>query len=329
VPAGTYNHELEDTMPDGLSSIDIGRKNAAAVLARRREARTRRANALAAHRSPLSMRVEVTSAAAPVAATSHQTAGFLAAAGDSWFDYPLHDVLTVLDDDYGYSIESAAHRGDPIETMAYQNGQLDKLARCIDKIKGNAAVPKAVLLSGGGNDIAGNEFGMLLNNALSQIGGWNDEIVDGVINQRIAAAYRTMLSAINTYCEQDLGEGVPILIHGYDYPVPDGRGFLGGWGPLPGPWLQPGFAEKVFSDLSTTTALMHNIMDRFHTMLVEIAQEPAFQSNVHVVDLRGTLSSDLTGGAYKATWANELHPTKDGFEAVAKKFAEVLAGLAS
>jgi hypothetical protein len=22
------------------------------------------------------------------------------------------------------------------------------------------------------------------------------------------------------------------VIHGYDYPVPDGRGFLGGWGPF-------------------------------------------------------------------------------------------------
>jgi hypothetical protein len=32
-----------------------------------------------------------------------RTAGFLDAAGDSWFDYPLHDVLKVLDDDHAKS----------------------------------------------------------------------------------------------------------------------------------------------------------------------------------------------------------------------------------
>jgi hypothetical protein len=36
------------------------------------------------------------------------------------------------------------------------------------------------------------------------------------------------------------------------------------------------------------------------------------------VDLRGTLSQ---GAGYKASWANELHPTKEGFRAVAAKIA--------
>ena len=254
-------------------------------------------------------------------AASLETAGFLVAAGDSWFDYPFYDVLKLLEDNYGYNVESAAQRGDPIESMAYQGGQLDKLARCIEKVKAHGAVPKAVLLSGGGNDIAGNEFGMLLNNATSPIRGWNAEVVDGVINQRILKAYQSMLSSIASLCQKDLGQVVPILVHGYDYPVPDGRGFWGGW-PFPGPWLQPGFREKLFADLAANIALMHDIIDRFNAMLAGLVADPAF-ANVHYVDLRNTLTVDPAN--YQDWWDNELHPTEQGVTAVTDKFSNALS----
>jgi len=173
-----------------------------------------------------------------------------------------------------------------------------------------------VLLSGGGDDIAGDEFGMLINNATSPIEGWNAEIVDGLINQRIATAYRVMLTAMNALCT------APILIHGYDYPVPDGRGFLGGWLFLPGPWLKPGFQQKLFEDLPANVTMMRTIIDMFNAMVSRLPQEFA---NVHYVDLRGTLSSDLAN--YTDWWANELHPTGTGFTAVAAKFAAVLSTL--
>jgi len=307
------------------AAIAVGRKIADEILARRTIARARRANVLATHPKRLELNVQVASTAGPLAVASLHTAGFLVAAGDSWFDYPLYDVLKLLEDNYGYNVESAAHRGDPIEAMAYQGGQLDKFARCLEKVLAHGATPKAVLLSGGGDDIAGKEFGMLLNNATSAIGGWNSEIVDGVINQRIVAAYKAMLGAINHLCEQSVGKSLPILVHGYDYPVPDGRGFLGGW-PFPGPWLEPGFREKLFTDLAKSVALMHDIIDGFNKMLAALVQDPAF-GNVHYVDLRNTLSTDLANDAYKDWWGNELHPTEKGFSAVTDKFAIELSKL--
>jgi hypothetical protein len=172
-------------------------QHAEEVLARRRESRASRASALAAHPRPLSIKTELTQvplAAAPGSApvsTTTQTAGYLLAVGDSWFDYPIHDILTRLDDNYGYNIESSAHRGDTIETMASRVGQLDTFARCMDKIVALGATPKAILISGGGDDIAGTEFGMLINNIdLLPIPGWNDQVVAGVVDTRIAAAYR-------------------------------------------------------------------------------------------------------------------------------------------
>jgi hypothetical protein len=313
-------------MADGPADpMAIGRELAEQVLARRKIARARRAEALAAHPAPTEMRVEMTTPAGLAPAVRRQTAGFLLAAGDSWFDYPLHDVLKLLEDHYGYNVESAAHSGDPVESMAYQGGQIDKFARCLEKVTDQGGVPKAVLLSGGGDDIAGNEFGMLLNSARSNISGWNDEVVDGVINRRIATALKTMFSSITVICQRQIGAAPPLLVHGYDYPVPDGRGFLGGW-PFPGPWLEPGFREKLFADLAAAAALMREIIDRFNTMLVALVSDPAL-SNVHYINLRGTLSSVLDGDAYQEWWANELHPTEKGFSAIADKFAAELGAL--
>ena len=38
---------------------------------------------------------------------------------------------------------------------------------------------------------------------------------------------------------------------------------------LPGPWLEPGFREKLFFDLPTTTAMMKIIIDQFNAIAVE------------------------------------------------------------
>jgi hypothetical protein len=253
-------------------------------------------------------------------ATSPKPHRHLVAAGDSWFDYPFFDIPKLLADDYGYIVESSAHAGDPIEAIAYHGGQLDKLARCFEKVKAQGVAPIAVLLSGGGDDIAGPEFGMLLNNSYSPCGGWNADILKALIHERIATAYVSMLSSIDNLSESSTGKALPIVIHGYDYPVPDGRGYLGGW-PFPGPWLQPGFRQKNFTVLADTMTLMRVAIDSFNEMLIGIVALPQF-AHVRYVDLRGVLSA---GADYSALWDNELHPTEQGFRAVTAKIAAVLA----
>ncbi len=116
---------------------------------------------------------------------------------------------------------------------------------------------------------------------------------------------------------------MPILIHGYAYPVPDGRGFLGGMGPLPGPWLQPGFYQKGFGRLEDCIRMMVQLIDRFNAMMKDVTSLPDFK-HVRYVDLRGELTN---GPTYKSDWANELHPSKSGFEKVTKRFADELAKL--
>ena len=327
-------------------AIELGRKNADRIIQNRSELRERRALALTNNPRVQSMRVHLASAqmadgainaedeaaAAPAeTVTTVKTSGFLVAVGDSWFDYPFHDVLKDLDDNYGYNVESTAHAGDPIEKMAYHLGQLDDLPRKLDKIKDLGAVPRAALLSGGGDDLAGPEFGMLLNNFYSPIGGWDREIVEGVLNDRINTAFVTMISGMDKLIQSRFHRSLPILIHGYDYPVPDGRGYLGVFGHyLFGPWLEPGFREKNFvdpsdpSNLSRRIQMMHDMIDWFNVMLQSLTARFSF---LHYIDVRNTLSTALPNDYYKNWWDNELHPTALGFAKVTDKFAAVLQAL--
>lgn len=257
-----------------------------------------------------------TSAGAP-------TAGVVVAEGDSWFDYPFNDVLKTLEDRHGFDIESVAHRGDTIEEMAYGKGQLEDFVRHFEKLLRRDIRPRAILVSGGGNDIAGKELAVLLNHLASPLPALSQGIIDAVIDERLRTAFITILSSVSTVCQEKLVKPIPILIHGYDYPVPDGRGFLGGWGRLPGPWLEPSFRQKGFENLVERVDIMATLIDRINSMLSEIAGMPAFQ-HVTYLDLRGTLSA---GADYKDWWANELHPTKRGFREIAGRFAEAISQL--
>jgi hypothetical protein len=246
--------------------------------------------------------------------------GVLVAEGDSWFDYPWADIVGLLEDQHGFDVESVAHKGDRVEAMAYSDGQLADFTRRIEKLLRRNVVPRAILLSGGGNDVAGEEFYMLLNHASSATPGLNATVVNGVIQERIKLAYISILSAVTQICQQRLNRTIPIVVHGYDYPVPDGRGFLGGWWFLPGPWLAPGFEVKGYRNLADRKKIAKDLIDRFNVMLAQVAAMPAFR-HVKYVDLRGSLSS---GANYKKWWDNELHPTIAGFELITKKFAAVI-----
>jgi lysophospholipase L1-like esterase len=205
--------------------------------------------------------------------------------------------------------------------MAYQDGQLIDFVRRIEKVRRRSGTIQAILISGGGNDVAGTQFEMLLNHAASPTAGLNLRMVEGLMEDRLKPAYLTILTAITKACEAAVGHRVPILVHGYDHPVPDGRGFLGGWGPLPGPWFGPGFNQKGFDDLAARVKMVRSLIDRFNAIVAAVAGKAPFQ-HVHYVDLRGTLT---TGPNYKRWWANELHPTEEGFERLAARFAAAIA----
>ena len=295
---------LERTL---AAAVKLGREQADWVLEARRRQRERAA-------SRRRGRARVAMAAG----------GVLVAEGDSWFDYPFFDVLRFLEDDFGYTVEHVAHYGHTVESMAYDGGQLEDFERLLERVIRRGDVPKAILLSGGGNDIAGDGFAMLLNHRSSPMRGLNAAVLQGVVETRILVAYTTIVTAVTRLCETLVGAPVPILLHSYAPPVPDGRGYLGGFGFLPGPWLEPGFRAKGYEDLAERVAIAEVLIDVFHDALARLAGAAGFE-HVQLVDLRPLLSNALD--RYRADWGNELHPTWSGFSRIAEAFADALAAL--
>jgi lysophospholipase L1-like esterase len=318
--------EEDSTM--GSPAADVGRTLAKRALTARRRA-LRQANAtIAATRSLYSVSAAKLQPVDAVVTrtrrllTTDESAGVLIAEGDSWFDYRGRDILRVLEDFYKFEIESDAHHGDRIEEMAYGEENLGRVIRMIERvIRRGGPLPRAILLSGGGNDLAGSSFEMLVNHINAPTSGVSKDILRGVIDVRIREAYDCLIAAISEVCRAMLGNPLPIIVHGYDYPVPDGRGYLGGWWILPGPWLKPGFSQKGYNSLPRRSAEMVAVIDQFNDMLASLTSE-AHNSHVHYVNLRRTLSR--APDAYQDSWENELHPSETGFRAVAAKIAAAI-----
>lgn len=258
----------------------------------------------------------------PALRSKAASAGLVIAEGDSWFDYPFFDTLERLEDAFGFEIESVAHKGDTVEGMAYDASQTQTLARLFEKVAGRGGQPRAILLSGGGNDIAGDELAIMLNHAASGLPAINPDVVHGVIDVRLKTALLTVISGVTALSKHYFERAVPVIVHGYARPVPDGRGYLGGGWILPGPWLKPGFTQKGYPDVRVNCGLIGELIDRFNAMLQTIPATPEL-GHVHYVDLRPVI--DCQPGSHKPLWNDELHPTKPGFELVAGALAKVIA----
>jgi len=247
----------------------------------------------------------------------------LVAQGDSWFDYPTSwDLIDWLSNYHGHDIDSIGVAGSTLNDIVYgpvpknwlgisQSDDTDRMAELINRI--DEKKPQAVLLSGGGNDVAGPEFFSFLNNALSKLENPNAKVLDGVLNETFVKAYEDLIETITAKAQQ-MGCNLPIFVHGYDYPWPDGRGFT--CFNLVGPWFDDTFNKKNFpyDDDEAKLKVRYNIlkvfMDGFNVMMAGLEQK--YPGVVHYVDLRGTLPD-------RDEWANELHPKKEGFGKLADK----------
>jgi lysophospholipase L1-like esterase len=251
-------------------------------------------------------------------------AGTLVAQGDSWFDYPFYNVLKYLKWKHDFKIESIAENGEWLETMAYDENKLKELALTVRELRDQGIKPRGILLSGGGNDISGLQLTVLLNHRNSNQAPIDETVLDDFFSVRLRRDMIALISVATQLSYDYFNEPIPIFIHGYAYPVPDGRGYLG-TSLLSGPWLKPSFNKKGY-DIETdeaelATEIMARLVDKYNQVLQEISDLPAM-AHVHYVDLRDLLSNSQ--GTYKDDWGNELHPTMSGFEKIADEFAAII-----
>jgi hypothetical protein len=238
----------------------------------------------------------------------------LLAHGDSWFDYPLNgndislsstDVIAQLGlmGAINPLIQNISHYGD----ATTEEMSVPKQQRLIQSLQdqanwSNGTGPDAILFSGGGNDIAGNQFCIFLDFVGPNTNGLNPSRFEGVLDM-VEASYNDLFAFRNKFAP-----GVPIFGHNYDFPIPNGVHPI-----CAGPWLKP---SLDFAGWTTAqgTAILHQALIDFKTMLAGLEAVP--ENLFTLVDTQGVLAP--------ADWANELHPHPDGFKKIASKFVDAL-----
>jgi len=242
----------------------------------------------------------------------------LVAEGDSWFDYPIKgDLLDALRKRHGYRIYQVSKAGARLEDMVYGvernwwGPERPQIFQTLDLI--NQHQPEVVLISGGGNDIAGTELPAFLNRKARGVPALREAMVDDLIFHVFQRAYTVFIKAVRNLAEQKNFK-VTIVGHDYDFPVPDGRGYsvtnlIPGFA-YTGPWLKPAFDQKGYS-IEEGREIVAIILRKFSQLQRTLAAEnPDFLTARFQGSLNPTSHQD---------WDNEMHPTWSGFVRLAAK----------
>ncbi len=227
--------------------------------------------------------------------------------GDSWFSFPLHrNVVDWLDEMANRRISLLRLEKSGDRALRIIGGkQKAKLAKYLGRYPVDA-----LLFSGGGNDVVGEDLLPLLNEKKAGM-TWKDCINATTTDARMDRLKSAYLDLIHLRNEKR--PGCVIYIHGYDYAIPSGKGARFMPGIKFGPWMKPSLEEKGIDDEDDQRKIIRHLIDRFNEMLEGIEDS---NSKVVWIRTRKTLAAN--------EWNDELHPTRKGFEKIAAKFRKKL-----
>lgn len=258
----------------------------------------------------------VTAAAGPIVAEATAAAGTplqVFAEGDSWFDYPVPffggGVIPRLEKRCGIPILNLAKAGDEVRNML---GVEERKVIIAQLRNGSPAGGPwdAFLFSGGGNDIVGNPMALWVQDFDATVPAINllSPTRFGAALQLIMAGYEDLIKLRDT-----LSPTTHLIFHSYDFAIPDGRGICG-----MGPWLKPTFDLRGFPSMLTRVQVVNAMLQQFAAKLQQLI---ANHQRVTLLNTQGTLSP------VTASWHNELHPSKDGFNKIADVFHSKIKSL--
>jgi hypothetical protein len=230
------------------------------------------------------------------------------AEGDSWFNYPVPlfggGIIPRLENLLGVPILNLAKAGDEVRFML---GVEERMTLIDQLTNGSPSGGKwdALLFSGGGNDIVDNPMALWVrdfNPALPPAGLINQPRFDAAL-ALVRAGYEDLITLRN-----QLSPDTVLVFQGYDFAIPDGRGIC-----TFGPWLKPTFDLRGFPTIAAGQAVVHAMLQQFHTMLMSFAGP-----KVLIMPTQGVLVPQTS------SWHNELHPAKAGFQQFAQLFHQHL-----
>jgi hypothetical protein len=244
--------------------------------------------------------------------------GRLIAEGDSWFDYlPGTDLIDCLKRLFDYDIENYAKAGDTLENMIFGTGinrRFERVAPQIDTVlkRIRQLQPRVFLFSGGGNDVAGDEFESYLNHKHSGLPALRETLAEDMIERVFRKYFEDLIDRVAVHSPD-----THIITHGYGHTVPTGEGVDVLFFTFAGPWLRPALAKKGILDPAEQRSTVFWLIDAYNAMLHSLGQTHA---NFHHVDLRPILDPD-------SDWANELHLKNSAYARAAQQIHNVIQSL--
>jgi hypothetical protein len=240
----------------------------------------------------------------------------LVSEGDSWFQFPifLADVIDQLEGEFNvWSVDAA---GDTLQNMVIDDPEY------MVALRAQRATLRAFLFSGGGNDIVGADrdgTSIILQVVRRFEPGRPAEwyLETAAFGQKLEFIERCYRAVLGTVAAEF--PTLPVLCHAYDYSIPgapdDPRDPI--WAG-PDQWIGRPMRALGIADPQLQRDIVRVMIDRLTQKLQALCggNNPggAFPNAWHV-DARGAVGT---------RWADELHPTDEGYGLVAARFAAVL-----
>lgn len=264
--------------------------------------------------------------------------------GDSWLDYRLPGMAVSVGTDVRDFLDQFDYRA-PEEFCNWERWTtIAKMASntaafcsgLTSWVQTNPGVDlRAIVLSGGGNDVAGTILGNMLERWPVPASGpfKANEFTQTMtkLHDDYVKVVKDVLACLDQLVDDGSlppGSAVPIVIHGYDYPYPRGKSPLPF--PLPGfdfkDWLVKPFRRADYdlgdpAAFAAAVSAMRTLMEELRSKLAAVAGR--YPGRVRQVDLLGTIESCWPADPM-AHWANDLHPKDDAYEQIAIRIDDAI-----
>ncbi len=248
----------------------------------------------------------------------------LLAEGDSWFTIagvPSSNMLYELQLPQQGIVVNIAYPGDTLVHIADLASNQDLKKMLTDRFGYRW---HAILLSAGGNDLMDRAAQVLQNPGTDSTdpGDYVNAAQLASFVADVRAGYRTIVGLRDS--SQSANNGVPVIVHCYDYPTPRNAPARFLAVSLLGPWLFKAFNDKLI-DASMWVPVSDLLVDALADGIAALASGPAALPEFYFVDTRRTLQRAAPGStAVSGDWLNEIHPTRAGYRKLADKIGATI-----
>lgn len=262
------------------------------------------------------------------------------AQGDSWFSlgaippFLTTNVLEELRLQRGAVAVNCAAPGAVLKRMV----DSVRAPNFVNQLRGKVATRwSAVLVSGGGNDLieaigsppsAPRAQRLLLTPAERGVGDDAASHLSDEGWQTFSTYLGAVFNGLADLRDSGVNQQTPLLLHNYALLRPRAASAGAGFGP----WLQPALVRFQVPE-NAWLAIGELLMKRLGDLLAQLAAARVAGHGgagpIEVIDSQSAqlVLADAGSTGASGDWANEIHPTRDGYAKVAAKWAQALDAL--